>query len=312
MSTHAEIWPRALIVGMLATAATVSLVAWRSAHDYDAARLIELLPREKSVLAYVDLDALRSAGLLESLAGPTSAQDPEYQKFVRDTGFDYRHDLNAAAVSFADGNTYMAVRGSFQWKRLADYATTQGGSCRDTVCQMPANQAGKFISFYPLRSNVLVLAVSRQEDGITRIGKQRGLAPLQPAGPITISAEGSYFDRVSGLPPGAQAFLSPLAKAARVSFSATAATREKLELRVDADCASPEIAKDIAKQLTSTTDLLRNMLAREKMTPSPADLSGVLVAGTFEAKEKRALGTWPLDRRFVEGLFGAADDSDAK
>jgi len=46
-----------------------------------------------------------------------------------------------------------------------------------------------------------------------------------------------------------------------------------------------------------------NMLSREKMTPSPEDLAHVLVAGTFEAKDARVSGHWPLDRRFVEGLL---------
>jgi hypothetical protein len=45
------------------------------------------------------------------------------------------------------------------------------------------------------------------------------------------------------------------------------------------------------------------MLAREKMIPSPGDLSGLLVAGTFEARDVRVAGNWPLDRRFVEGLL---------
>jgi hypothetical protein len=43
------------------------------------------------------------------------------------------------------------------------------------------------------------------------------------------------------------------------------------------------------------------------MTPSPADLSGLLVAGSFLAKEGRVEGTWPLDRRFVDGLLSGGE-----
>ncbi len=43
------------------------------------------------------------------------------------------------------------------------------------------------------------------------------------------------------------------------------------------------------------------------MTPGPADLAGLLVAGTFEAKDGRVAGNWPLDRRFVEGLLSGGE-----
>jgi hypothetical protein len=103
--------------------------------------------------------------------------------------------------------------------------------------------------------------------------------------------------------------LSPLSTAKRVTFYAgsTAGDKTKLALRLDAECASPEAARVLAEQLQSTTQLLKNMLAREKMTPSPADLSGLLVAGSFLAKEGRVEGSWPLDRRFVDGLLAGGE-----
>jgi hypothetical protein len=38
------------------------------------------------------------------------------------------------------------------------------------------------------------------------------------------------------------------------------------------------------------------------MTPNPRDLSGVLVAGTFEQRQSIVIGTWPVERGFVEAL----------
>jgi hypothetical protein len=58
----------------------------------------------------------------------------------------------------------------------------------------------------------------------------------------------------------------------------------------------------MAAQLTKTTELLKNMLQREHMTPNPFDLSGVLVAGNFEQRDKSVVGKWPIERGFVEAL----------
>ena len=68
------------------------------------------------------------------------------------------------------------------------------------------------------------------------------------------------------------------------------------------DCTSPENAADLASQLSKTTDLLKKMLDRDKMKPNPADLSGVLVAGKFEAQQSLVTGQWSIDRSFLESL----------
>jgi hypothetical protein len=208
----------------------------------------------------------------------------------------------------ADGDTYAVVRGSFDWKRLAAYAVNQGGSCEGPVCRMPASEAGRFISFYPLRSNVLALAVSRDTRAVKKIGLPDKIMAVAVTAPVAIFAPGFAFERISGFPPGAQAFLSPLARAKRVSFFIHGGDRtaDLMGLELDAETGSNDIAQEIAKQLQSTTELLKNMLAREKMTPRPDDLSGVLVGGTFETKGDRVSGSWPLDRQFLESLFTAA------
>jgi hypothetical protein len=48
------------------------------------------------------------------------------------------------------------------------------------------------------------------------------------------------------------------------------------------------------------------MLERDKLAPSPGDLSSVLVAGRFETRASHALGTWPLQKEFLESLLGGA------
>jgi hypothetical protein len=107
---------------------------------------------------------------------------------------------------------------------------------------MPASQPGRFVSFYPLRNNVLALAVSPDPHGVDLINPPQGKTIFRSSDPVALSAPGSAFEKPGAvLPPGAQAFLSPLAKALRVTFYAGSAAgdKAKLALRLDAECATP-------------------------------------------------------------------------
>jgi hypothetical protein len=48
------------------------------------------------------------------------------------------------------------------------------------------------------------------------------------------------------------------------------------------------------------------MIARENHSPNPADLSGVLTAGSFHQTDTRVIGYWPIERSFVENLLGGS------
>jgi hypothetical protein len=74
------------------------------------------------------------------------------------------------------------------------------------------------------------------------------------------------------------------------------------ELRLEAVCATPEIAELMTRRLSASTDLLKKMLDREHMKPNPNDLSGVLTAGSFSQKNERVIGVWPVERGFLESL----------
>ena len=282
--------------------ATGSFLWYRQSQAADSFKLVQMLPRETGVVVYVDLAALRSAGLLSALNH--ASEEPDYRKFVEQSGFDYNRDLQAVAVSFVNGEEFGAARGKFDWTKLSAYAAAQGGSCKDSLCSLPASKPEYYISFYPLRTNVLAIAVSRDRTAASKIDPPRGSSVFLETGAVAISATGAEFEPGKNLPPGAQAFLSPLSKALRVSFYVSQATggSKGLELRLDAECPSPESAAELVKQLRNTTDLLKNMLARDKMTPRQDDLSGLLVSGTFTAQNGRVSGKWPLNRTFVESL----------
>jgi hypothetical protein len=45
------------------------------------------------------------------------------------------------------------------------------------------------------------------------------------------------------------------------------------------------------------------MIARERQTPNPSDLSGVLTSGVFRQEGTRVHGSWPLGPAFLENLL---------
>jgi hypothetical protein len=303
--TRLQPWQLA-VLGVLSCAAAVVSVRWYlESHTYTAARLLSALPYERATLLYLDAGALRKDGILDLIAGSKAAEEPEYQAFVKQTGFDYRTDLDAVAASFAPGGVYFTVRGRFHWKQLSAYAESQGGQCRDSVCSMTGSAPDRNISFYPLQSNVLAMAVASQPQAVTRIGSAQNqpgqVAPVSAAGAVWMSVPPPVFESWEAFPGGAGSFFSPLARAAKVTFAA-GPKGNRIEVRLEVTCGTPEMAADLVRRLSNTTDLLKKMLRREHPQPNPRDLSEVLVAGSFEQKQTQVIGTWPIERGFVEAL----------
>lgn len=275
---------------------------WLRNPSYDAGRLLAMLPVGRATLVYIDTGSLRKSGLLNLVAGSKAAEEADYRKFVEQTGFDYRTDLDAVAAAFIDGRVYTTLRGRFQWAKLAAYAESQGGQCRDAVCGMAGSSAERNISYYEVASNVLALAVSPDPRGVTSIGPGgRKVEIPAAADPVWISVPPAVFNKLDAFPDGTRAFLSPLARAEKVTFAA-GPQGDRLQLRLEVVCATAEAAADLTKQLAGVTGLLKDMIGRAHMTPNPRDLSGVLVAGRFEQRAATVIGTWPIERGFVEAL----------
>jgi len=295
-------WQLALLVVALCVAAVGVVRWWRVSAPYDAAHLVALLPSEKATVVYIDTGLLRQSGLLDLVAGPKAVEEPDYRKFVDLTGFDYRRDLDAVAAAFVDNHVYVTLRGRFQWKQLNAYAESQGGECRYSVCNMPGSNFERNISFYPLKSDVLALAVSSDPRAVTSIGPGgRQLQLAVPPEPVWMSVPASVFNHLDNFPDGTRAFLSPLTHAEKVTFAA-GPKGDRLQIRLEVACPTPAAAADLAKQLSSVTSLLKDMIERQHMTPNPRDLSGVLVAGAFEQSQSTMIATWPVERGFIEAL----------
>jgi hypothetical protein len=297
----------------------IAVLEWRrSTKIYDPATMLQCLPQDRSVHLYLDVDALRSSGLLDLVAGSKASEEPDYRRFVDATGFDYRVDLDAVAAAFSAGNTYLAVRGHFEWDRLSSYAAAQGGRCRNAICVMPAAEPHRFISFYLLQPDVLALAISSDEGGIYMVAPAKWAQPPQiPPVALWVSTPGYVYSNADKLPEGTHAFFSPLADAQNTTFSLGLATPGKVAmpgidqgyvLRMEAKCATPQLAADLNHRLNAVTDLLRKMLSRDKITPPPGNLGAVLAGGRFDLQQERVLGTWPIDGRFVQSLLAGKAD----
>jgi hypothetical protein len=277
---------------------------WFYSRPYDAVRLVQCLPQDRSLHLYLNLGLLRSAGILELLAGSQGTEEADYKKFVEQTGFDYRTDLDSVAAGFRDGDEYFAVQGRFQWDRLAAYANMHQGKCLDNTCSMPASKPGKTISFSLLRRDVLAMAVASDPQGSRVIFPGFWKEPPKiPTAAIWVSAPPYVFEDAKTLPAGLGPFRTQLAKARGTVFTlAPSADQKAFEVRMNVDCTAPDDATKMAAQFVSVTDLLKKMLDRDKLKPTAGDLSGVLIAGHFEAQKDQVTGTWPIERKFIESL----------
>src|SRR6202035_2747059 len=105
---------------------------------------------------------------------------------------------------------------------------------------------------------------------------------------------------IDGLPAAAKAYVPALQGAEQIVFSIGANPGQQLELGVNVTCKDAPAATALVKQLEGTTKALRELLARQRQKPDPADLSGVLVAGSFRRDERQVFGAWPIPQAFVD------------
>ena len=270
------------------------------------AGMLQRLPAQDAIILFLDFDTLRRGGVLKLLSPSKTSEEPEYQAFVRDTGFDYRRDLDLAAVSFGRDGEFLVIKGRFDWTKLARYATAQGGTCSKGLCRMPGSTPERRISFFLLQSNLMALAVSTDSFAAARLEDPRSQAvqPLdRPGDPVWLSIPAESLKTTDQLPPGTRLFATALASADKIWLS-LGPQEQQFEARLAVTCRSSADAVALAGQLQHATSLLRDAIARENQKPKPTDLSGVLTAGVFEQAGPRVVGRWPLPPVFLESLAG--------
>jgi hypothetical protein len=307
---QARLQPRQLLALALLVACALAAggVYWlRSRKAIAPSGLVAYLPTANASVLYIDVDALRRSGILSMLAGSKTAEEPDYQQFVRQTKFDYRQDLDAIAAAFENGRTYFALRGRFHWSSLKDYATRQGGSCHNDFCVLAGSQPNRRISFYVLKSNVLAMAIAPDDFAAYQVSAQPAKPALSPPNePVWALIPAAALQSMDGLPAAAKAYVPALQGADQIVFSIGADRSQQLQLGVHVTCKDTTSASALLIQFETTTKALRDALAHQHDKPDPADLSGVLVAGTFHRDERQVYGAWPIPKAFVDAIAGSA------
>jgi hypothetical protein len=298
--------PPALVLLALAAicGGSVLLVAWLRERSRTTADWLGRLPPGEAVIVYVDWEALTRAGFAEWLGLSRLAEEPEYRAFVEQSGFDPRRDLQAALIAFHPEGAFFLLRGRFDWSALARFVAAQGGVCYNSFCRVAGSRPERKISYFPLRRDVMALAVSRDAWAAQRLQARRAQSLEAPEAPLWSLAPAESLKTARELPPGTRLFAKAMAGAERLAFWA-APRGDRLELHAEVTCRSAEQAGVLAAQLRGLTQTLREMIAREQQQPNPRDLSGVLTAGVFEQQGRRVRARWPLQRPFLESLAGS-------
>ncbi|HVV46316.1 MAG TPA: hypothetical protein VHC72_13980 [Bryobacteraceae bacterium] len=265
---------------------------------FDPRLLLSRFPAEDALAISIDFTKLRAAGLL---AGSKTALEPDYKQFVDGTGFDYKRDLDSVVASFSRSGNFFIARGRFDWAKLQDYAMRQGGSCYRDLCRLQGSRPERHISFLPLRNNVIALAVSTSDLAATRLTKTGPpVTAAIPSAPVWISVPGAELRRQDALPPQMHYMLSALASAERILITVGPGSAG-IEAHMEATCRSEDDARLLASQLRTTTAMIKEALEQDKNAAGD-ELAAFLTSGTFDQKDRRVTGMWPVRTSLLDAL----------
>lgn len=271
-------------------------------------RLIGLLPRPDAVLFYADVDTLRRSGFIQRLQGAKGLEDPDYQRFVRETRFSYARDLDALAVASLPNQLFAALRGHFDWHRLSQYALHQGGICHNTYCQVPTSTQGRWLSFFPIRSNVMGLAISSDPSAAYELLPRHG-APEVHIPPYTawVTVPRRLLDNPASLSPAAQVFATALSSASQVTLGIeqdqSTGRESDLTVRLSAKYDSVSQAEAAQHHLQQITGILKAVTSQERSGLNAPNLTAILSSGIFRAVNGSVEGFWPVSQEAIDSLL---------
>ncbi|HYZ82926.1 MAG TPA: hypothetical protein VE621_00910 [Bryobacteraceae bacterium] len=296
-------WQLALGLILLCTLIAVVALYWKRTFSLSTKELVALFPKENGAVFYVDLGLIRKSGVLDRVSTAAVAEEEDYRRFVEQTGFDYKTDLNELAAFYAKDEYLFALTGNFDWKRLIAYAKQQGGRCQNGLCRAPTSKRGRWFSFYALNEHVMAAAISNDEAAAARVRRRDPDPSLTvPSSPVWMSVPAFMLQNNEALPSGARQFAKLLSANAERLLMSVGLSSDRFELQVDVTCKTAEQAAVLRTDLQNLTTLLQSFIAREKQKPNPGDLSGVLTAGTFHREDRHVIARWPMDMAFLENL----------
>lgn len=296
--------PWLLVMAMVALcAATLVAVIFYRAVPLKPAAMLQRVPTKDSLVAAIDFGALRKMGVLQMLDSSSMSRDPDYEKFVEETQFNYTQDLDYVLASFGPGGKYFLARGRFDWKAIRAYALNHGGLCYNTLCRMTGSTPEKHISFYAVQQNVMALAVAQEDDAALRMQNEVATDLPPPSGALWLYLPPAVLKSPDELPEGTVLFAKSVDQAKSVILN-FAPEGDHIAAKLDVLCRNDNEALVTATELSKVTEVLKSMIAHGGHRPDASDLTGVLSSGTFENKGPRVFGYWPIQQSFVENILG--------
>lgn len=293
-------WLLVLMVTALCGASLGGLMWYRS-RSLTVAKMLKRMPLQDALIVYIGFSELRP--LLQNVDGSKVSEDPEYKRFVQETEFDYKEDLDSALVAFAPAGEYMLVRGRFEWGSLKKYVKAQEGSCNNLLCRMGGSTPERHISFLPVQSDLMALAVSTDDSAAIRMTEvASGNDPEIPNAPVWVTIPHSFLSSGAKLPDDAQRFAKSLERAESATFE-FAPEGDHYAVKMSVRCTNEQDATAIQADLAGVTAALLQNLQLNHHQPSPQELAGVLSAGTFTHDGRRVFGHWTIGKGFLENLL---------
>ncbi len=262
--------------------------------------LIQHLPGQNAAMGFASIEALRQSGLLKPDAAP-AAREPEYEAFIRKSGFNWERDLDSIVWSFTRDARFFFVTGRFDWARLEEFVQEEGGQCKDSFCTISGSQPDRQISFFPWRSHVMALAVSEDRYAADRLRLDYRHGFSAPEAPFWLHLAGSALQDADPQAPGLKGFLRLLERTQAATLYLVP-SQDAFSLELRAQCEDADTAAATSREFAKLTDWLNKLLAIEKQQPGETELAAVLSTGKFTSNGAVLEGSWPISRNFLASL----------
>ena len=282
-------------------ASLLALLEWRRrTADFSNEILLAHMPDSEGSNVFLDINALRISGLLETIAGKRAEEEPEYQAFVRETGFDYRDDLDAVVAHFTIDFQLFLLRGRFSWQQIGGHMRASGGQCLNGVCWMQLSR-GRYLSAFPMASNVLALGTGSYKNVVySALPVRTRPVPKLPNDPLWVEFSEEFLQNPSRLPEGTRAFVTAVKGARSVFLSVSPSQERGLEAHLQATFRSAAEAAACRTKLEQSTSMLQKFFDLDRQKADPGELSSALVAGKFAQDQSTVQGHWPLGRALFD------------
>lgn len=148
--------------------AGAALYSYQRGLDDSATRaaLLALMPPDASYVLFADVAEIRNSPFAMQLYKwvPPAQIDPEYSRFLRDTGFDYERDLDRVAIAVlkrgSAATVFAVADGRFDRKKIEAYVAHAGAPLNggtNQIFSLPINDSSRNISLAFLRADRIAL-----------------------------------------------------------------------------------------------------------------------------------------------------------